>query len=44
MISLIPISPPCMAGDFVCIPLLELHQLPSGAPLDECLKQQEEPA
>ncbi|WP_298407670.1 hypothetical protein [Janthinobacterium sp.] len=37
MIRLIPISPPRPAEDFVRIPLLEPHQLPSGVPLEECV-------
>ncbi|NHQ93340.1 hypothetical protein [Janthinobacterium lividum] len=36
MIRLIPISPPRPAADFVRIPLLEPHQPPRGAPLEEC--------
>ena len=36
MIRLIPISPPRPVADFVRIPLLELHQLPHGVPLEEC--------
>ena len=44
MIRLIPISPSRPADDIVRIPLLELHQLPPGVPLDECLKQLKEPA
>ena len=44
MIRLIPISPPRPAAGIVRIPLVESHQLPPGAPLDECLKQLKEPA
>ncbi|MDQ4625049.1 hypothetical protein [Janthinobacterium lividum] len=44
MIRLIPISPPRSAAGIVRIPLLELHQLPPGVPLDECMKQLKEPA
>jgi hypothetical protein len=36
MIRLIPIPPSRPADDFVRIPLLELHQLPPGVPLEEC--------
>ena len=44
MIRLIPIFPPRLADDFVCIPLVELYQLPPGVPFDECLKQMKEQA
>ena len=36
MIRLIPVSPPRSADDGVRIPLLKLHQLPPGVPLEEC--------